>query len=315
MQLKASAPGSLMLLGEYAVLYGKPALVCAVDKRIMVTLTPRNDKQIHMQSSLGHHTTSIEELKIEKPFHFVLGALLQYQAKLKRGCDIHITAEFSDQVGFGSSAAVTVATLATLVKWLDIKMTPLDLVRQGRRVVRLIQGVGSGADIAASVYGGMVGYQAQPLVAEKFSVTHPLVAWYSGYKTPTVEAIKIVQTHFENYPNLFRQFCQSIGQCALEGIHLVRKQEWHKLGDIFNMQQGLMASLGVSTPLLHKMVETLREQEGIKGAKISGSGLGDCVIGLGVLSTISPCHSVTDQSPLEFIPVTMTLQGLQCEKI
>ncbi len=322
MQLKASAPGSLILLGEYAVLYGKPALVCAVDKRITVTLTPRDDKEIHIQSTLhGHHVTTVTDLTIEKPFHFVLGALKLHQSKLKRGCDIHIESNFSDKVGLGSSAAVTVATLATLVTWLDKRLSPLDLVRQGRQVVRSIQGVGSGADIAASVYGGIVGYQAQSLVVEKFSVTHPLVAWYAGFKTPTVEAIKQVQTQFAPYPELFRHLCQSIGQCAREGIQLVRREEWGKLGEIFNYQQGLMEALGVSMPLLHDTVEILRQQPEIKGAKISGSGLGDCVIGLGSLSNPSELNFLIEQKamkvrePFSFIPVAMTLQGIQCEKI
>jgi mevalonate kinase len=312
MQLKTSAPGSLMLLGEYAVLYGKPALACAINKRIHVTLTPRDDKQIYIYSSLyGEYSTHLDELCIEKPFHFVLGALCHYQAKLKRGCHIDITSEFSDQVGFGSSAAITVATLAALIKWLDIKMTPLDLIRQGRRVIQLIQGVGSGTDIAASVYGGVVSYQAQPLVVEKHTVTYPLISLYAGYKTPTVEAIKIVRTRFLNYPELLRQLCNSIGQCTLDGVQSIRKEEWDKLGKVFNIQQGLMESLGVSNPQLRDMVETLCSQKNVRGAKISGAGLGDCVIGLGEIDdpgTIIKSH-------YQFIPVAMSLQGVRGEKI
>ena len=105
MQLKAHAPGSLMLLGEYGVLYGKHALVCAVDKRISVVLTPRADEKIILRSSLqGEYVTSLTNLEIEKPFQFVLGALKQYQSRLKRGCEIEITSEFSDKIGLGSSA-------------------------------------------------------------------------------------------------------------------------------------------------------------------------------------------------------------------
>jgi mevalonate kinase len=314
MQLKASAPGSLMLLGEYAVLYGKHALVCAVNKRITVTLTPRTDERIEIESSLhGHYATDLSQLKIERPFHFVLGALKQYQAKLKRGCDIEITTEFSDQVGLGSSAAVTVSTLAALITWLGIRISPLDLVRQGRNVVRMIQGVGSGADIAASVYGGIVGYQTQPMMAEKFSVVFPLTALYAGFKTPTVEAIKLVQDHFSKHPNLFRDITNTIGQCALEGMHLVRKEDWAKLGEIMNIQQGMMESLGVNTPLLRQMVEDLRRQPGILGAKISGSGLGDCVIALGNMS--EQYLFTGDEAGVQHIPVAMTLQGVHCEKI
>src|SRR5689334_7689388 len=113
MKYRASAPGSLMLLGEYAVLYGKPAIVCAVEKRMTVTLTPRTDQRIIIDSArLGHYETDLATLKIEKPFLFVLGALKHFQTKCRRGFNIEITAEFCDQIGFGSSAAVTVATLA-----------------------------------------------------------------------------------------------------------------------------------------------------------------------------------------------------------
>lgn len=313
MQLKASAPGSLMLLGEYAVLYGKQALVCAVDKRVTVTLTPRMDKQIEIHSALhGHYTTNLIELSIEKPFQFVLGALKYYQAKLKYGCDLTIVSEFSDKVGLGSSAAVTVATLAAIISWLNIRVVPLELVRQGKQVVRSIQGVGSGADIAAAVYGGLVGYQAQPLVAEKFSGLCPLTVMYAGFKTPTVEAIKRVQSFFATYSTLFRHINNSIGQCAIDGIQHTRKGEWNKLGEIMTVQQGLMESLGVSTVLLQDIVSDLRKQHGILGAKISGAGLGDCVVGLGALPETYTYQG--DGSGVQRIAVAMTLQGVHCEK-
>ena len=51
MPFKASAPGSLMLLGEHAVLHGKPALVGALDKRITVTLTPMRHDRIEIISN------------------------------------------------------------------------------------------------------------------------------------------------------------------------------------------------------------------------------------------------------------------------
>jgi len=315
MQFKTSAPGSLMLLGEYAVLDGKPALVCAVNKRIHVTLTPRPDDIIEIQSSLhGHYATDLASLVIEKPFQFVLGALKQCQGKLRRGCDIHIESEFSDKIGLGSSAAVTVATLAAIMAWLDVKITPLDLIRQGRNVVRAVQGVGSGADIAASVYGGVVAYQAQPLQAERFAVTHPLTALYAGFKTPTVDAIKQVQQQFMTLPNLFKSITNSIGQCAADGIQMVRKDDWIKLGDIMTTQQGMMQSLGVSSPLLHEMTETLRTQSTILGAKISGSGFGDCVIGLGKIAGPQDIEALRAKG-VQLIPVEMTLQGVHGAKI
>jgi mevalonate kinase len=314
MPLKASAPGSLMLLGEYAVLYGRPGVVCAVDKRISVILTPRVDHKIEIfTKTLGSYVTDLSHLSIEQPFHFVLAVIKHYQPKLKQGFSLEIHSEFSDKMGLGSSAAVTVAMLAALISWLEIKISPLDFVRLGRDIVRSVQGMASGADIAASVYGGIVHYVAHPIAAEKLSVTYPLSVLYAGFKTPTSEAIKQVQQYFSAYPSLFRHLCNSIGQCALEGVELIRKQDWASLGEIMNLQQCLMDSLGVSSLLLDEMVDDLRQQQGVLGAKISGSGLGDCVIGLGQLSS---CYqSSHHHAGVQPVPVEMTLQGVYCEKI
>ncbi len=314
MLYKASAPGSVMLLGEYGVLFGKPALVCAVDKRIHVTLTPRHDTAINIYSEgMGTYSTDLNVLQIEKPFQFVLGAIKQYQTKLRLGCDIDIKSEFSDKIGLGSSAAVTVATLAAIVTWQDIRVSPIDLVRQGRSIIRQCQGLGSGADVAASVYGGVVYYLAQPLSAEKFGVKLPLSLYYTGFKTPTVEAVKRVQEHFINHPQVFKQLCASLGQCATDGMQLVRRNEWQRLGEVMNIQQGLMESLGVSMPIMHHMTGVLRKQTGIMGAKISGSGLGDCVVGLGVAD--ENINFGSDYAGIQPIPVEMTLHGVQGEKV
>lgn len=311
LKVVASAPGSLMLLGEYAVLHGKPALVCAVDQRVTVTLTPSSDRQINIHSDLhGHYATSLDSLEVEKPFQFILQTLLHCRARLREGMNLHIASQMSDQVGFGSSAAVTVATLAAIYASINLPVSPLELVRQGRQIIQTVQGRGSGADVAASVYGGMVNYLALPVSVEKMAVTHPLTVIYSGYKTPTAEMIQQVQTRFAAYPSLFRQLCNSIGQCAIDGVNAVRQENWQALGDIMTVQQGLMSSLGVNSVALQQIVTSLCAHTAIVGAKISGSGLGDCIVGLGEITT--PFNS-TAEGVMQ-IPVAMTLQGVTCEK-
>jgi mevalonate kinase len=308
MSFRASAPGSMMLLGEYGVLHGQPALVAAIDKRIHVTLTPRPDQRIEIVTPQHALSTCLTTLTIQSPFHFVLATLRSLQKKLPSGCDLHITSEFSDQVGLGSSAAVTVATLAAVYQWLKMPIDLIKLVQHGRAIIRHVQGVGSGADIAASVYGGMVAYRSQPVRIEKLSASYPLTVLYAGFKTPTPVAIKKVQEYFSAAPQVLRKLYQAIGATAQQGIDFVQQQNRSRLGEMFSLQQGLMTSLGVNTPLLQDMVDDLKKHSQIVGAKISGSGLGDCVIGLGDV-------------PLSYLPsqgqrilVNMSAQGVQCEE-
>jgi mevalonate kinase len=282
MLYKAAAPGSLMLMGEYAVLQGGSALVCAVDKRITVTLQPRVDQRIVIVSArLGHWETTLSQLSIVEPFRFVTACLYRYRKKLRVGCELTITADFSDQMGLGSSSAVTVATLAVLRAWLGASVSPLALLREGRQVIRVVQGVGSGADVAASVFGGVVAYRANPLEAEKLAVAPLLTVLYSGAKTPTVEAIRRVKEQFSLFPALFTKLCHAIELCVKEGKQALLQQDWPRLGKAMNIQQSLLQALGVSTPLLENLLNQLRAAPTITGAKISGSGFGDCVLGIG----------------------------------
>jgi mevalonate kinase len=313
MLFKASAPGSMMLMGEYAVLHDKPALVCAIDKRVEVTLTPRTDDLIRIESDrLGLYQVFLKDLAVEKPFKFISAAIKHYHAKINTGFDLKITSQFSHQVGLGSSAAVTVATLAVLIQWLKLRMGPTDLIRIARTVVREVQGgVGSGADVAASVMGGVVLFQAQPLSVEKIAMSLPLIAYYAGFKTPTPEAIARVKTRFESNQALFRHLCQAIAECVVTATAALKNQNFRLLGELMSLHQGLHHALGVNLPVLANITDALCAEPHVFGAKISGSGLGDCVIGLGKLTgDLSLPATLTGVQRLH---VNVSMEGVMCE--
>ena len=320
MLFKASAPGSLMLLGEYAVLLGKSALVCAVNKRMSVMIEPRLDNKLIISSTLGNleielrecHPSALgkfEEIKVTQPFQFVIATLNFFRKQLPSGCHISITSEFSDKIGFGSSAAVTVSLIKALSAWLDLSLTDLNIIRDARSIIRKVQGLGSGADVAACVLGGVIAYKAQALQAEKLPYVFPITAIYSGYKTPTVEAVTKVNELAAQHPKVIKSLFQTIGLCAEQGIQAVRTQDWQSLGKIMNLQQDLMRALGVSTPLLNDMLICLHEKN-ILGAKISGSGLGDCIVALGLVNDF-----IFPDNKVKLIPIEISAQGVMDEKI
>lgn len=298
----ASAPGSLMLLGEHAVLHGRLSLVLAVSQRLRVTLSPRVDAGVTIESELGSHATTLDTLAPHPSFRFVLGSVGRVAPRLSHGFDLRIESEFSHTIGFGSSAAVTVATLAALHTHAGEPVAPVDLLREARDVIRSVQGRGSGADAAASVFGGIVAYRAEPLEVEALPAPTDWIAVYSGSKTPTPEVIRFVDERWRGNEAGREAIHDAMERIAREARDALKAGDVDALGRCLDEGQEQMDRLGVGTPVLSEIVGALRADRGIRGAKISGSGLGDCAIGLGRPTAWS--------SPYASIPVTTATQGV-----
>lgn len=305
-------------MGEHAVLQGQHALVAAINRWITVTLKPRKDEFILISSKLGDLKTSIHGLKtlqIEKSFRFVLAAIKAYQAKLVFGFELIIESEFSDKIGFGSSAAVVVATVCVLEQLISEnadKVFPdnwqknIELFKIAKMIIQKVQGVGSGADVAASVMGGVVFYRVNPMYIEKLNISTSLTAVYSGYKTSTPEVIQWVEQRRTRFPKVYEGIFHAMQCCTLEAYAALKREDWKMVGDLLNVQHGLLGALGVSDPTLDHIAYKLRESPEMYGSKISGSGLGDCVIGLGT-------QSIEQIDDFLTIPLAISEEGLRLE--
>jgi len=270
-----------MLLGEHAVLHGKWALVCAIDRRITIRLFPALDGLVEIVSDLGEYQSPLTDLADDPSFRFVLQAIGQHRDRIPSGFRLEIDSEFSADIGFGSSAAVTVATHAALMKWIDgVEPAREALFAQALETVHAVQGRGSGADLAASIFGGVVGYGTDPEF-RPMEVTLPLTAVYCGYKTPTAEAIQKVEDLRKADPSKFERIYSEIDISVREALVALEEDDRTLLGLVLDRNQQLMDEMGVNTPELEEIVTALQADPEIAGAKISGSGLGDCAVGIG----------------------------------
>ena len=289
MIFKTKAPGSLMLFGEHAVLEGYPGLVAAINHYMHVELVPRSDNCITISSKkLGRYQTTIDCLEIASPFQFVLACLAQVQPLLKSGCDLTISSDFSHQIGFGSSAAVTVALQKALSLWLELDYNLQAIFEYSLQAIRSIQTVGSGADAAASTFGGIVDFGKNII---SFKSKLPLLAIYCGYKTATVVVIKKVQQTMAK--EVCHQIFEKMAAITEQAKIALKEQNWPAVGLLANQHNKLQEQLGVSDQTLHAINNCVRQQKNIFGSKISGSGLGDCVVAIGQLNDVQlPWHTI-----------------------
>nr|WP_246261983.1 GHMP kinase [Thiomicrorhabdus cannonii] len=227
--------------------------------------------------------------KVDHPqLRFVIEALKAFADSLPHGLQIEIRSEFSSTIGFGSSAAVLAAMLDGLNTICHTKLNRDALFALGHQIILKIQGRGSGTDLAASLCGGILYYQPAidgqaavlKTLPEKLSQSLQLTLLYSGYKTPTAVVLQQVATHWQQQPGLLKNLYDLMGdttQSATAALQAGNLQAFFRLGNVY---QGLMDALGVNDAKLSQLVYGLRAIEGMGSAKISGSGLGDCVLGL-----------------------------------
>lgn len=280
---RASAPGSLMILGEHAVLTHNKAIVAAIDKKITVSISTRDDNKIKIDAKdFGNLELELGNIDIQAPFEHVISTIKLFEHKIC-GLDVTINSEFRHDVGFGSSAAVTVAMVDVLLQLCEEDIFKEKLFKLSKDSLLLAKKRGSGADIAASVYGGLIHYCSEPFEVKKLPALPSIVAIYAGYKTPTSVVLAKMAEKQAADPVNYSRIMSLIDICVVAGENAIKAKDWIKLGNIMNEQHKLLVELGVSDNVLDKIHSELCEHESIIGAKISGAGLGDCVIGLGNL--------------------------------
>ena len=171
--IRASAPGKLVLSGDFAVLRNAPAVVVAVDRRAEVAIEPApgSDYGFFAPGLVDRRRPfSIENDKVRRadddvgdPRRLVEAVVEQFAGSMPPPCNIEIdTRRFFDdasaeKLGLGASAAAVVA----LVRALQPPGTSVeDTCRIARNAHSALQnGLGSGLDIAASCYGGVLEFR------------------------------------------------------------------------------------------------------------------------------------------------------------
>ena len=278
--ISVSAPGSLMLMGEHAVLQGYPAIVAAIDQRLQVHLTPRSDDQIYAKSNLGTYQGCLSDLPTDHTWRFVIATIQHFLSQLTHGIGITIESEINSTIGFGSSAALVVALTKALAIATDTPLDNIALTTLARQLIRDVQGRGSGSDVAASVFGGVVYYHPDTDTVTPIDYLPNIVAVYSGYKTPTPEVIATVMQRVTDDPAHYQRVFADIGTATEQGKQALLNRDLTAFADALQTNQNLMTELGVCDDTLQAIIDTLQQHPAILAAKISGSGLGDCVIGL-----------------------------------
>lgn len=291
----ARAPGKLFLLGEYAVLDGCPAVVAAINRHIKVQsqrAVRAGVVRINAPECGAVEFPAAQPPATEGSLRFVIAAyhavLSRFPELAQRGCSLTITSALAGEgavkVGLGSSAAVTVAAVAALAAAAGAELDRQALFGIAFAAHRAAQdSTGSGADVAASVYGGLVLFQPRgqslPVVTPLALPRHTqlLVVW-SGEPASTADLVKQYLSA-RNGSAAARAAFVAASRSAVDSFVVGLRQGVLSHAAIDENADALdrlgqQLGLPIVTPRLAQLIAVGRAHGG--AAKTSGAGGGDC---------------------------------------
>jgi len=290
----SSAPGKIILFGEHAVVYGRPALAVPVTQVQAEAVVSKTDSVANSRTGtdsgrgeiwidapdIGLHD-KLSRLTPNHPLAAVVSvALAALEIKSPPPLTVQIHSTIPVASGLGSGAAVSVAVIRALSAFFSRTLSDDHVSALAFEVERLHHGTPSGIDNTVITYGKPVYFvKDQPI--EIFHAGSPLtfVIADTGISAPTKESVGDVRKLWEEDKTRLESIFDSIGKVVNLARENIEKGETAGLGALMDQNHTLLQDLTVSSPELNRLVEAAR-RSGALGAKLSGGGRGGNMIAL-----------------------------------
>jgi mevalonate kinase len=281
--VKTSAPGKIILFGEHAVVYGRPALavpVTQVHADVEVAGSDRPGIWIDAPDIRLH--ADLNTLPSDHPIAAVIHNFL-FLSRISPfpNLDITITSTIPVASGLGSGAAVTVALTRALLSHLNFPMTDEEVNAFTYEIEKIHHGTPSGIDNTVVTYAKPVYFvRGQPIETFKVGSPFTIVIGNTGISAPTRESVGDVRKLWEAGREKWEKIFDEVGNIAEQARKMIESgTEWNELGESMNRNHSLLQAMTVSSPELDALISAARKA-GALGAKLSGGGRGGNMIAL-----------------------------------
>ncbi len=281
MKVSAQAPGKIILFGEHAVVYGRPAIAVPVAQvNVRVTVEAAGGG-LAVESRERGRQTPMGDLADDDPLAAIISRALR-SLDIADSPNIKITIESTLPIagGLGSGAAVSTAIARALAKYFGRELTAPQISAMVYEVEKIHHGTPSGIDNTVVAFEQPVYFvRGQPI--ETFSVPVPfrLAIADTGIASPTKIAVSDVRRAWEADKAKYESLFDRCGGIAKQARALIESGQPGELGALMNENHKVLREMGVSCAELETLVSAALE-DGAAGAKLSGGGRGGNMIAL-----------------------------------
>lgn len=266
MKTVVSAPGKIHLMGEHAVVHGAPALLTAINRRLVVTIEPAEALRI---------ATDESTLLIREAIRVVGDRFKMPEPHVA----ITITSGISAGRHLGSSAAVAVATVGALLYHLKKIWNPELINKLAYEVEKKQHGTPSGGDNSICTYGGFVWFRRElpdltTIWQLPYAVSKKLAPFYlidtGKPNESTGDMVTLVHQWVQKYPKKARETFFANEQATKNMAVALKQGDERTLIEAIMLGQRTLEEMGVVSKKVIPLIRSIEENGG--AAKILGGG-------------------------------------------
>ncbi len=279
--VSVSAPGKIILFGEHAVVYARPAIAVPVFQvRAQATVEPSRQEGVTIDAADVSHRYSLRDAPGDDPLATIIRLTCGRLSVEPKNFSVQIRSTIPIARGLGSGAAVSVAVVRALGEFFERALPREEVSALAFQVEKLHHGTPSGVDNTVVAFGQPI-YFVKDQPFEPFQVARPFLIAIAdtGIASPTKIAVGDVRRAWETDRAHYEALFDQIGVIAREARGVIEDGRVTALGSLMLKNQELLDQIGVSSPEIETLVDAAIGA-GAEGAKLSGAGRGGNVIAL-----------------------------------
>ncbi len=275
-----TAPGKVILFGEHAVVYGRPALAAPVTQVCATVVVQEGEPG---QGLVIHALDLAQQVRPDEDGHPLAEAVrlgLKWLGLAEPDWDADVSSTIPIASGLGSGAAVSVALLRGLAAAAGREFSAAEVSALAYEVERLHHGTPSGVDNTVVAYGQPV-YFVRGRAPQPFTIGRPflLAIGDTGIASPTKVAVGDVRAAWQREPERYEALFDRVGAIVEAARDAISEGRPEVLGPLMDANHALLQQIGVSSPELDALV-CAANAAGAGGAKLCGGGRGGNMIAL-----------------------------------